>query len=191
MTTFGENYFQIQQLAELLTPPKNDSDDEFEPKLANEKDVDLLSSHLGPDSIGLPKCNASETHAISKNKNGMTEESVLKGHDDKRQKPSYDISYKQKVTTEDVYLQMGNKGPSSISCEDIVIRIHLPKTQTIEEIQLDVTKSFLNCSTKTFRLGLHLPYQVDPQAGKAEWNSCEEELAVSLRLVRPFDELNF
>ncbi|XP_022253383.1 protein PIH1D3-like [Limulus polyphemus] len=191
MTTFEENYFQIQQLAELLTPSKSDSDDEFKPKLASGKNVGLISSHFGPDSIGLPECNESETREISKNKNGIIEESVLNGHDDKRQKPSYDILYKQQVTTEDVYLQMGNKGPSSVSCEDMVIRIHLPGTQSIEEIKLDVTKSFVNCSTKTFRLGLHLPHQVDPQAGRAEWNGCKEKLVISLRLVRPFDELNF
>jgi hypothetical protein len=31
------------------------------------------------------------------------------------------MHYKQRITTEDVFLQMGNKNPSSASCEDLVV----------------------------------------------------------------------
>lgn len=54
------------------------------------------------------------------------------------------MRYKQRITTEDVFLQMGNKNPSSASCEDLVINIQLPETK-LSEIILDITKSFLDC----------------------------------------------
>jgi len=56
----------------------------------------------------------------------------------------YEMHYKQRITTEDVFLQMGNKNPSSASCEDLVINIQLPDTK-LAEIILDITKSFLDC----------------------------------------------
>ena len=56
----------------------------------------------------------------------------------------YEMHYKQRITTEDVFLQMGNKNPSSASCEDLVINIQLPETK-LSEIILDITKSFLDC----------------------------------------------
>ena len=31
------------------------------------------------------------------------------------------MHYKQRITTEDVFLQMGPKNPSSASCEDLVV----------------------------------------------------------------------
>ena len=34
---------------------------------------------------------------------------------------SYDVVYKQAVSTEDVFLGMGNKSPTTASCEDIIV----------------------------------------------------------------------
>jgi hypothetical protein len=39
------------------------------------------------------------------------------------------MHYKQRVTTEDVFLQMGNKNPSSASCEDLVVSLTLTEKQ--------------------------------------------------------------
>ena len=39
----------------------------------------------------------------------------------------YDIIYKQAVTTEDMFLQMSNKTPSSVSCEDMVVSCRVAK----------------------------------------------------------------
>jgi hypothetical protein len=33
----------------------------------------------------------------------------------------YDIVFKQAVSSEDMFLQMGNKTPSTASCEDMVV----------------------------------------------------------------------
>lgn len=54
------------------------------------------------------------------------------------------MHYKQRITTEDVFLQMGNKNSSSASCEDLVINIQLPDTK-LSDIVLDITKAFLDC----------------------------------------------
>ena len=35
----------------------------------------------------------------------------------------YDVILKQAVTTEDMYLQLGNKTPSSVCCEDMVVSL--------------------------------------------------------------------
>ena len=34
---------------------------------------------------------------------------------------SYEMVYKQAVSTEDVFLGMGNKSPTTASCEDIIV----------------------------------------------------------------------
>ncbi|VDN24448.1 unnamed protein product [Dibothriocephalus latus] len=39
---------------------------------------------------------------------------------DPRPQPEYEILFKQDVTTEDIYLQMGNKTPTTASCEYMV-----------------------------------------------------------------------
>ena len=36
----------------------------------------------------------------------------------------YEIIYKQAVTSEDMFLQMGNKTPSTASCEDMLVCTH-------------------------------------------------------------------
>lgn len=53
--------------------------------------------------------------------------------DDPRIQPDYDISYKQKITTEDIFLQMGNKTPATASCEEMMVIILL---RSISEIRL-------------------------------------------------------
>lgn len=67
--------------------------------------------------------------------------------DDPRIQPDYEITYKQKVTTEDIFLQMGNKTPSTASCEDMVVKIILPGVQKISEIDVNLFDKFLDCRT--------------------------------------------
>ena len=57
---------------------------------------------------------------------------------------SYDISYKQKVSTEDMFLGMGSKNPSSACCEDMIIRIELPGC-SMKDVELDVKENYLDC----------------------------------------------
>ncbi|VDP80819.1 unnamed protein product [Echinostoma caproni] len=65
---------------------------------------------------------------------------------DPRPQPEYDLFYKQSVTAEDIYLQMGLKNPTTASCEFLVARIKLPGTKS-DDIKLDVKEKFLDLRT--------------------------------------------
>lgn len=54
--------------------------------------------------------------------------------------------FQQSVFTEDLFLGMGNKNPSTASCENLVIKIKLPETN-YSDVHLDVTDTFLDCRT--------------------------------------------
>eukprot|EP00002_Diphylleia_rotans_P008200 TRINITY_DN1793_c0_g1_i7.p1 TRINITY_DN1793_c0_g1~~TRINITY_DN1793_c0_g1_i7.p1 ORF type:complete len:172 (-),score=36.24 TRINITY_DN1793_c0_g1_i7:320-835(-) len=67
--------------------------------------------------------------------------------DDGRVKPRYEFLYRQKVGSEDLYLGLGDKDPTSASCEQLVVRIYFPDTKA-SEINLDVTSNYVDCRTK-------------------------------------------
>ena len=57
--------------------------------------------------------------------------------EDSRPKPKFEVLYKQKVGTEDIYLGMSGKDVSSNSCDELVLKIILPGAH-FKEIALDV-----------------------------------------------------
>ena len=57
---------------------------------------------------------------------------------DGRLKPDYDVLYAQSLSAEDVFMGLGTKDPSTASCEAIVVKVFLPRTN-ISEVTLDVT----------------------------------------------------
>lgn len=59
--------------------------------------------------------------------------------DDGRQRPVYEILHGQLVGTEDVYLGMSEKTPSSLHCDRMVVRVRLPG-ERLADIDLDVTE---------------------------------------------------
>jgi hypothetical protein len=67
--------------------------------------------------------------------------------DDPRMQPEYEIVYKQKVTSEDIFLQMGSKNPSTANCEDMIVKIKLPGVNKISDIDVNVYEKFLDCRT--------------------------------------------
>ncbi len=68
---------------------------------------------------------------------------------DGRKRAEYEIVYKQRVTTGDVYLNMGLKDISSESCESIVIRLQFPNDARASDIELIVKSDFLKAISKT------------------------------------------
>uniref|UniRef100_T1IHK1 PIH1D1/2/3 CS-like domain-containing protein n=1 Tax=Strigamia maritima TaxID=126957 RepID=T1IHK1_STRMM len=128
--------------------------------------------------------------AIEKWQKKQEELELDKLKEDLRVQPDYEIIYKQQVSTEDVYLQLGNKTPCSSSCESIAIRIKLPKTNS-RNIKLDVQKQSLDLETKDFLLQLPLPHPVHPQKGGAAWDEDNQTLIVTLFLDREYDFINF
>jgi predicted DNA-binding WGR domain protein len=47
---------------------------------------------------------------------------------DDRPEPECELMYKQHVGTEDVYLGLSDKDPSSNHCDSILVKVHLPDT---------------------------------------------------------------
>lgn len=182
----------ITAIADLLAPPDEDSDSDLDQPTSS-------ISQLNPGNIGPEKKKATEetteTKAKKNSKDIWDEEEVTEGSEfqsayDPRPQPEYDIVFKQAITTEDMFLQMGNKTPSSASCEDMVVKITLPATK-LEDVTLDVKSKFLDCRTPKYYLGLHLPHPVDHKSGKAQWDGKTETLSVTLRMKRDYDMFNF
>ncbi|KXZ54824.1 hypothetical protein GPECTOR_4g895 [Gonium pectorale] len=105
-------------------------------------------------------------------------------YDDGRETPSYEFLYKQAVDTADNFLGMSMKDPSSTSCEDLVVRIELPKAQGASELDLDVKDTYLKLSSPQYKLSIHLPHKVDGERGKAKWDPAKKTLSVTLRIIR-------
>ncbi|CAH1795544.1 unnamed protein product, partial [Owenia fusiformis] len=186
----------LNALSEMLQTEEQDSEsDDDQPSSAVTK--------MGPGSIGPAKkqsttvkpSNGPNPANKGNSKDIWDEDEVNAGQEfddvhDPRPQPEYDIVYKQAVTSEDMFLGMGNKNPATSSCEDMVVKIKLPGTKA-SEMQLDVQTKFLDCRTSKFKLGLHLPHPVDEKSGKAKWNSDKCELEVTLKMNRDYDFINF
>lgn len=109
---------------------------------------------------------------------------------DGRTEAAYEIIYRQAVTPEDIYLQMGAKSPATASCEDMILSIHLPG-EVFTALELDVTNTEVNLSGFSHKLFLQLPHPIDPDLSKANWNQDDEKLSLTLRMTREFDYVNF
>nr|CCA25287.1 conserved hypothetical protein [Albugo laibachii Nc14] len=102
---------------------------------------------------------------------------------DIRTRPVFEILYKQNVMTEDVFLGLSDKDPSSAQCEAMLVRIFCPNHR-IEQIELEVKTQKLLMSSSTLKLVLGLPYPVRYQDGKAAWDAERCVVAVSLPIIR-------
>ncbi|RLN57361.1 hypothetical protein BBJ28_00004344 [Nothophytophthora sp. Chile5] len=100
-----------------------------------------------------------------------------------RVRPNFEVLYKQSVMTEDVFLGLSDKDPSSAHCEAMVVRVSCPDHQ-IEDIELDVTRQKLLLLSSTLRLVLHLPYPVRHLDGQAKWDHASHSLSVTLPIIR-------
>lgn len=85
---------------------------------------------------------------------------------------------------------MGGKGPSTASCEDMILSVHLPG-ESRQNIDLKVTPNRLHLVSPNFRLDTPLPHPVDPQRGNAQWDKNAEKLIITLTMDREFDYINF
>ncbi|RLN50879.1 hypothetical protein BBJ29_001567 [Phytophthora kernoviae] len=59
---------------------------------------------------------------------------------DTRTRPKFEVLYKQSVMTEDVFLGLSDKDPSSAHCEAMVVRVECPNHR-LEDIELDVKRN--------------------------------------------------
>uniref|UniRef100_A0A8D2LPH2 PIH1 domain containing 3 n=1 Tax=Varanus komodoensis TaxID=61221 RepID=A0A8D2LPH2_VARKO len=109
---------------------------------------------------------------------------------DTREQPEYEILFRQQVGTEDMFLGMTRKDPSTACCEDMLIKIKLPDTK-VSDVTLDVQEKVLDLRSPQKKLLLHLPHPVDRKNGKASFLPEKGILEVTLRMKREFDFINF
>lgn len=181
----------ITALANLLKDEENDESDDDQ--------LSTRAASVGPGAIGPPKktkTNKAEPEKLPKDSKDIWDaEAVPEGSEfediyDPRPEPEYDLIFKQAVSSEDMFLQMGRKTPATSSCEDIKVKIKLPGVK-YADVELDVKNKFLDCRTPNHKLGLHLPHPVDSKNGRAQWDADKETLTVTLRMTREYDFVNF
>jgi len=59
------------------------------------------------------------------------------------------LIYRQKVTTEDIYLGMSGKTPGFQDCDEMVITVKLPGVKKISDIELTVYENKIDVRTST------------------------------------------
>ncbi|XP_071441961.1 dynein axonemal assembly factor 6 [Hetaerina americana] len=184
------DYDSIKSLTKLLkTEDESDSEDEL-----------LAAGHsrIGPGHIGPVKRTNNEEELEKDRKRDPKEiwddeevaEMQYDEHNDHRKKPEYDIKYRQSVTPEDIYLQVGFKTPLSSSCEDMVVTVDL-KGESSDRIVLNVQPTSIDIRSPLYRLALPLPHEVDPNSGSAKWDEEKSMLTITLRIIRELDFINF
>ncbi|KAL2076922.1 hypothetical protein ACEWY4_027475 [Coilia grayii] len=177
----------LQALSNLLTTT-DEADDEQDVKSAQP------SAKLGPGNIGPPsQSNTTKEASYTKrsNKDIWDEEEVPDGSQfddltDLRPEPEFEMMFRQCVGTEDLFLGMSGKDPSSMCCEGLLVKVKLPDTKA-SDVVLDIREKFLDLRTPKFKLGLHLPHPVHQEEGKARFISERQQLEISLLLRRPTD----
>lgn len=109
-----------------------------------------------------------------------------------RRRPDFNITYKQDVRTEDVFLQMGCKTGATSSCDEMVLTIEMPdETVGIERMSLAVTADSVDLQSPVYRLKMPLPQRINPDAGSAKYDAHARRLTMRLKMVREFDYVNF
>ncbi|XP_018329795.1 uncharacterized protein LOC108740098 [Agrilus planipennis] len=191
----------VLKLAELLNVKTyHDYSDSEEEHLEEEEGTGDKSSHVGTKSKTKNKIELNKEQKERENKYRKIETKVTPEdfeflnentvNDDWKKTPQWDISYRQSVTPSDVFLQMGGKTPSTISCEDMIISVYLPE-EKYHNIDLKVEKEILNLTSPRFKLSIPLPHPVDPQLGDAKWDNDTEKLIITLKMDREFDFIHF
>uniref|UniRef100_A0A5K3F6J1 PIH1_CS domain-containing protein n=1 Tax=Mesocestoides corti TaxID=53468 RepID=A0A5K3F6J1_MESCO len=102
----------------------------------------------------------------------------------------YEIHFKQDVSAEDMFLQMGPKNATTACCEYMVVAVKLPGVSA-KQINLDIKEQFLDLRTPKYKLGLHLPNRVKPESSHAKWLDEQSALEVTLLNDRELDFMNF
>ncbi|XP_004440509.1 PREDICTED: protein PIH1D3 [Ceratotherium simum simum] len=182
----------LQALSKLLNP---EEEDDFE---SGQSSYSSAAGAMGPGNIGPPKTEELKVIPQTSDENSeeiWNPEDVPQGaeHDDMwdvRELPEYEIIFKQQVGTEDIFLGLTRKDSSTACCEDLVVKIKLPNTNT-SEIEIDVQEMILDLRTPNKKLLITLPHPVECNSGKAFYVQETETLEVTMTLKRELDFVNF
>jgi len=193
----------MEALAEMLNKHGDESDDDGleEPSYmstsgSSKQDLDDSKPHVtvvktasaSASSSLSASSSASASQARAKDPKAIWDDDEVEDSNDiedipdDRIQPEYEIFYKQNVTAEDTFLNMGFKDISSASCNAIVVKMSFPHT-SYGDISLDVIPTKLLAQSPKFRLFLHLPHKVDDTRGKAQWDGSKCVLSVTLPVI--------
>ena len=103
--------------------------------------------------------------------------------EDDREKPEFDVLFKQTVGAEDVYFGLSGKDNSSNSCDELSIRIKLPNT-TLKEISVEVKQQSIHLNCPKYVLNHILPYSVEKDKSNAKWDKAKCLLTISLPIIK-------
>ncbi|XP_053343050.1 protein PIH1D3 isoform X1 [Clarias gariepinus] len=188
----GMSLQNLQALSKLLSPQDDEESDTEDCK--NVKPI----AKMGPGHIGASASRqnkqAEDTGYKKNTKDIWDIEEVTDGTHfddlaDPRPQPEYEIILKQSVGTEDLFLGMSGKNPSSMCCENVLVRVKLPETRA-SDLVLDVKERFVDLRTPKYKLGLHLPHPVHSREGTARFITEKCELEITLPMNRPLDSIN-
>ncbi|GFY50384.1 hypothetical protein TNIN_280101 [Trichonephila inaurata madagascariensis] len=176
----------IRGLVKLFNVKDEDSDDE--------RDNKISKTPHSQQKIRITECsneqnkvvqNSNYYKKLEKSKDIWCYDEVLDedyDEDQNKDKPPYEMIYQQDVTPDDIYLQLNGKGPGSISCECLLVKIKLDGTSSIDEINLKISEDSLICKTKKYYLDLCFPKLVDLEKCTAKWNQLNKLLEVKLSI---------
>uniref|UniRef100_UPI00398E8687 dynein axonemal assembly factor 6 isoform X2 n=1 Tax=Pristiophorus japonicus TaxID=55135 RepID=UPI00398E8687 len=114
------SFSQLQALSQLLTPAQEEDELEEQPAQGA---CSLEPGHIGPPKGSNPTDSSPKQPADTKMiwaEDDVPEGSEFEDIWDPRQQPEYEIVFRQRVGTEDVFLGMSRKDPSTACCEDMV-----------------------------------------------------------------------
>ena len=187
-----EPLFNIAQLQNLLKDPDETND-------SSDDDLDVTTAQkITPGSIAKKHSKKSEAEnpakPIEKNPNDIWDETEVDEKpivdlSDPRPQPEYDLNFSQNVSSEDMFLQMGYKNPSTACADNLILRIWLD-VNSAKEIDLDVKPEVVDCRTGSHRLTLSLPHPIDEQNSSAKFDLDTSLLTLTLPLNRDLEFLN-
>ncbi|KAJ9461195.1 hypothetical protein DIPPA_02458 [Diplonema papillatum] len=103
------------------------------------------------------------------------------GYVDDRERPEYEILHKQAVGANDIFLGLDyEKDTSSSSCEEMVLRVQLPKETAAKDIKLDVNRESVDLRSPHYRLLLPLQKVVLTNQGSAKWEADKKRMVITL-----------
>ncbi|KAJ3250944.1 Protein pih1d3 [Chytriomyces hyalinus] len=148
----------------------------------------LTPGSIGPSTAAAAKTLSSNSSTKPASKDiwddGEVDEAAVDVHDPRPQ-PEYKLTYRQKVTSEDMYLQMSGKTPGIHDSDEVVVTIDLPGVQ-FSDIVLTCTETSLDMRCPKYKLLLHFPRTVRDQDGNATWNKSRNQLVVAMPIKPDF-----
>ncbi|ETO09987.1 hypothetical protein RFI_27391 [Reticulomyxa filosa] len=84
-----------------------------------------------------------------------------------KQEPKYELIYRQNVTLDEVY-GYSEKANTTLDCEDLLVRVHLPD-ELISNITLKVETNSLTVATLNYYLQILFPRNITKLPQNAKW----------------------